>query len=1148
MSVRFVLGRAGSGKTELVLRELSEALERDTTTQRLVLLVPEQATFQMQRALVARSRRRGFWRAEVLSFSRLAHRVFAELGCEPPFISPHARQLALHALLTSEPGLARPFGAAGRDPAFIRRLDEAVAEFLRAGLEPQALREKAARLDDRHEAGRLTALAAVYEAFCRRLDGRLDPQQQLEVLRAQFSRLSWLADSRWWIDGFAGFTEQELATLVELATRAREVVITLLVDPQAAARIERPGSAVDALNLFARTLGTYRRLLELLRGAGVTIDPATRLSPAAPRFGHPQLAALEAGLVAGVETEPPAEAAATARASAVRLVRCATHRDELRAAARWIRRRIHESGGRLRFRDFAVVFRDLEPLAERVEEVFGEYGIPCFLDRRRPIRAHAVSRLLDATLELLASDFAVPAARRWLATGLLPLKVHEAERLETLLSRGPIEGRHRWQQPAWGVADLPAVTRMPARLIDRLEARRRTLVDALDPLLSLPAASDHPPTGRRWAEAIYAVLRGLGVDRRIGGWIRRAQRDDDRLTAEIHRLSWQAVCEILDDLHDVAGDVPLTLEALRSLVAGALEARTVALAPPTLDQVLVGSIERTRHPDVRCVWVCAFNDGIFPQPMRDDPLIPARTRERLARLGLHGLRNPRQEVFDEKLLAYIALTRASDALVISYATVSDQSDPLLPSRVLADVRRALPELIVETPDPHAEPVCLHELARGRLARDIPAVGPQPDDGSRWRALCRRIAESDAKLADRLAWLLRGRDLPRAGEKIVLRGADVPPTVSPSRINAILRCPFQDFAHRRLRLECYEGPPPAATVLGRIGHATLAAVTRQAMAAGEPVERIAESQWRAWFDEALREAVAAEAPLLGERQRGQLLLASLERSLWDALKAQIDRWKAGAFVPVGVELPLKPTPSTGELKAPRIGLDDDSSGASPEPGREPRPAVALTGFIDRLDEARIDGRRWVLVCDYKPTTQNVQRSYLIGYPLQIFAYLWAVLETGDPKARPAGVLIVPLWPDSRALNRKDFATCDAATRRLMLYRPHGLLAEPAAKALEPGLTPGHSTMYRIQQTKDGKFSANSPVLEVEGIRAYMELARNTIQQAVGALVSGEATVSPLAERKTLACQRCAFRTVCRFERDPRAIRRADAVLPTLSHPG
>ena len=98
--MRIWTGRAASGKTTAILREIAQACRNGEGKQ--VLLVPELNSHQMERRLAEATENHGARTAEVLTFSRLADRVFSEVGglaqqfglVHQP--APH-RKAALHA-------------------------------------------------------------------------------------------------------------------------------------------------------------------------------------------------------------------------------------------------------------------------------------------------------------------------------------------------------------------------------------------------------------------------------------------------------------------------------------------------------------------------------------------------------------------------------------------------------------------------------------------------------------------------------------------------------------------------------------------------------------------------------------------------------------------------------------------------------------------------------------------------------------------------------------------------------------------------------------------------------------------------------------------------------------------------------------------
>lgn len=79
MGIRFIFGRAGSGKSHYCLNQIKKKLDNDKNN-KLILLVPDQYTFQTEKKLLEYIGERALLRAEVLSFKRMATRVFDKCG------------------------------------------------------------------------------------------------------------------------------------------------------------------------------------------------------------------------------------------------------------------------------------------------------------------------------------------------------------------------------------------------------------------------------------------------------------------------------------------------------------------------------------------------------------------------------------------------------------------------------------------------------------------------------------------------------------------------------------------------------------------------------------------------------------------------------------------------------------------------------------------------------------------------------------------------------------------------------------------------------------------------------------------------------------------------------------------------------------
>ncbi|MGD8454497.1 MAG: exodeoxyribonuclease V subunit gamma [Phycisphaerae bacterium] len=1121
MAVTFVLGRAGTGKTRACVDAVLARLAQPDDGGRLILLVPEQASFQMERLLATRSPGGAYCRAAVLSFTRLAQRVFADVGQPLEPVSSAARGMALRCAAARMGRSLRFFGAATRTHGFYRQLGRLIEDLLAEQVTPEDLRLAARAIPEVHTKRKIAEITRLYVEYLEWLGpARVDPAARLAVLRARCAALPWLPQASIWVDGFAGFTGQELATLVALAQRARELTVTLLLDP-AEPSLRRPDAPVDPLHLFQRTVRTYHRLGQLFAEAGVTCAPPVVLGGVPPRFAAtPALAALEAGLATPIGVPVETDSAISAPPAGVSVVECSTPRDELRRAAHFIREKLIDAGGTLRFRDFAVIARDLEPLAPLVAEVFAEYDIPYFLDRRRPMQAHPLSRLVSALIEAARTDLSVSAMTRLLRTGLLPLSTRQAEELENLIVRHAIHGGETWRKPTW---DVPTP--------EGLDEPRRRVANMLTPLLQL-AQPSQTATGATWARTLYDLLAALGVPRRIETWIADSAGQAGWERAETHRLAWEALCGVLNDVHDVLGEMPLGVTELAAIIGGTLREQTFGLTPPTLDQVLVSGIERSRHPDVQYAWVCAFNEGIFPARPADDDLVTTAEREALQRSGLAAPATHRDEAFGERLLAYIALTRPSRGLLISYATADEAGGAMLPSPLLDDVLRALPRLTVQRTRPEDPPVCLPELAGEFLHA---AATPH---GGRLRRLC-DWAGDDARLGERLQWLLRGRRYDNAPEKALPdtpAGEPPPCVVSPSEVETYIDCPFKHFAGYRLRLDPQRGPRPLSWDLGGVAHEILAAVTLRAMRERGGVRGLPDERWLELLAEAAEQYEQSQPADLRQR-RPELVFQSrqLVHFLHEVLLAHADRWRRGRFTPTACEQAFGPSGEAGVWPAPAWQLDD---------GRR----VFLRGKIDRVDCFNDGERTWLLIYDYKPRTATLAASFLTGARLQLFGYALAASEApiAAGPTTVAGVFLAPVQPDVEALGKKYVKEADAAEERMYLYRPRGLFVRDVARSLDEQLGSIASPVAAMRLKKDGDFdrAQSRDVVAADDIAARLDLARRTMLQAASGLAAGDVRVEPLVEQRKLACTRCEFRPVCRFDRAFNRPRAAEQALPTL----
>ncbi|HAK94898.1 MAG TPA: hypothetical protein DCM87_07800 [Planctomycetes bacterium] len=1090
--IAFILGGAGSGKTHAIIEEIRAELARAPDGPPLIWLLPEQATFQAETALLAGPGPAGATRVHVVSFRSLADRVWDHHGLpRKPLLTAAGRLLILtrvHARvgagLTAFPGDMRR-GELGSVAALL-------AELMRHGCTPAALRQHADALGAKPLGGKLRDCALLLEAYEAELAATCrDPDLVLGEVVKLLSGSTFAAGARVWVDGFAGLNGQERRVLRALARRAAEVKISLLIDRADGGR----GAA-----LHAPVEETYRALLRDFEEDGLAAAPPAVLRDSTPRFGKtPELLHLAAHLFA------PAAPPYAGPVAAIELVPCAAPRAEADAAARTVCALVAERG--LRYRDIAIIVRDLDPWHDLLAAVLAEHGIPYFIDRRRTLLHHPLAELVAALGEALADSFSSAAMRRALKTGLLPLEEREADVLENYILRCNLHGDLWWEAGALpGMREVLGGSARDAWLREA-EALVARLAAALSPWR---AWKDAAAPAEGWARRLYEFTRGIGALDTLLDLAADAERAGELGRAQEHRQAVERYMELLDEIARAGGPEPLGAADFFEFLALGLQGWDMGLTPPRCDQVLVGAIERSRHPELRAVIIVGFNDGQFPRAVQEDPLLSDAERAELAAAGFVLDAGSMERVHEERLLAFIALTRASERVCITWSERDQDGAQLFPSVFLGELRALFPSLGAAPPDD----ALLGATTPERVVEGCLAGGP---GRARFEALRAALA-ADPERAARAANVGRAALMPAAPETVPWAAAE-PLGVSVTELESFARCPFRFFAARRLRLKEREEFELGKLELGTLAHRILECIGRRLMAGGEPL---------AALDAGARARLAAEAAdaVLGEDGRAALERDALLRyraarcvddiAAFLAVRGFIER--RGAWRPCAVELEFK-----------------DGAGAAPLAFEAGGRSFAVHGKIDRIDVSE-EGPPLLCVYDFKGSIDFTLDAVYHGLSLQLPLYLEAARLNARALVGRDAVACGALLHATRApLDAEDRPPEEPAEEGLRpRFKPRGLLSLTGLRRFEPELVDGgsgRSACFACTIKKDGTLGnrRTSDVLTDEELDLLLGHVRAVTVRLLGAIASGRAAAVPSLHRRTIACRGCDFNAVCRFER-------------------
>lgn len=1102
MRVRFLLGPAGSGKTWRCLDFLRRRLAASPEGRALVLLAPKQATFQLERQLLARPELAGYTRLSILSFERLAEHVLARLGHPaPPLLDEEGRVMVLRALLMRHERDLCVYRSTARLPGFARQLSEMLREFQRHGHTPERLAGLSARWPgERGLGGKLRDLSLLARAYREWLaahqlhDAQSLPDHALDALhgaahsQAPRARLDFEA---LWLDGFAELTPQELALLAAVIPFSDEAHLAFCLDA-------RPPDDLTWLSCWSHPAQCYRRCHQALAGVpGVEIEvEELPRDPGASRFGaSPGMAWLERNWTRD-EPEPEFES----DASPISIAQCASPTHEVEVAARAIRTFARQGG---RYRDCAVLLRSFTGYDHTLRRILARYDIPFFLDQREPVTHHPMAELTRQALRVAALNWRHDDWFGALKTGLVTANAAAIDELENeALARGWTAAH--WRQPLV-LADAPV-------LQERLEALRCALVP---PFERLAASLRDAATGLQLA----AALRAFWDDLDVGGTLERwSQAAISSRSAAAHLTVWQQMHDWADNVALGFGDQALPLRDWMPILEAGLAGLTVGVVPPAIDQVMIGAVDRSRNPDLRLAIVLGLNEGVFPMPPANRGLLTESDREELAGAGLMLSADTRGQISRERYLGYIALTRPRERLLLTCACQDEQGRVRLPSPFLSRLKQIAPHIAWTQPSPvvaledvtHvcelAAPWIVYVREAGRHGK-IPAW---PAALEPWRAALEPLARyaPDAALPPDTARRLYG---PRM-------------ELSVTALERYAACPFQFLVQAGLRaaerarfeLEARESGSYQHAVLRRF-HETLV------------VEGL---RWRDLSrDDALRRLDQAGAAVADEFNLGLMRASAANAFAMGRMLEDLRQW-------LGVILEWMGRYSFDPALAETRFSPGDAPLPSLEWTLEEGVTLALRGIIDRIDVCRLPDSDCALaaVVDYKSGDRKPDPVRLQhGIELQLPAYLAILRALPDARARfgvrrliPAGAFYSTLRVEVDAGSTRGEPGEDPRDALRKACGHEGRLNLDYAAYFDNGNDAAPGGQFHLKRNKDGSWRKHNNAMASKEFEDLLNHTLTLIQRFGSEILHGAAGIEPYIQSKKTPCKHCQYPSVCRVD--------------------
>lgn len=1137
MGFRFVVGRANRKHSSYILDEITKLLDKEPLGPEVLLLVPDQMTFQHEYELFQKNRVIGSMRGQVSSFSRLAWRVIQETGGKTrKHISSNGIQMALRKVIEQKEGDWKVFQKVLEKQGFLMQLEGMITEFKRHDVTPELLKTQITEISQfvhktAQEAAledKLTDLTYIFENLNQTLqDKYLDGEDQLDLLIEAIEKTDTFKDSVIYIDGFYRFTPKEMRVVEALLKKCKSMTMTLIADPDEILN----GFTISELDLFYQTKETFIEMKTLVEQTGRTFEEPVILSKHYQKFDDDSaLAHLEENFT--VRPTP-----ASGKRPPIHIVEAVHPRAEIEGVAQSILKLVREK--ETRFRDIAVFIRDGEVYHDAIQTIFNDYDIPVFIDEKNPMLHHSLIELVRSLLEMIETDWRYEALFRVLKTGFIlpsdeehPLTLDAIDILENYVIQFGIRHKSNWvMEDDWSFQKFTSFeervkTDREMEHEQKINTYRSQVTETLN---EVDEKIKEAKTIREYCEAIYLFLEELRVPEQLEE-LQEIFLDQGKIEkSQEQEQAWDALIQLFDEIVEIAGDEEIDLNTFRKILDAGFESMEFAHVPPAIDQVIVGTVDQSRIGHKQHTFLLGVNEGLWPLKPSSDRVMTEEERELLKEKGLPLADTSSRQLLDDMFYMYLGFTTATESIWISYSISNGEGQTKIPSQMVSRLYELYPKLqkpfLLQDPDELHDarrfittPLKTRSTLAVQLARE--QRGYEIDDI--WKTVYNWYVDNEPKFSTTYNVL---QSLNYTNEPVSLTEDTVEKLYSKklrtsvSRLEMYQKCSYQHFLRYGLNLEERERYTFDAPDIGQLFHEALKQITEWVIEERNHFKDVSKDDSKKYANRAVKKlGSVVQNRILESSHRYQYIQRKLEQIIARATYILSEQARLSDFSPVGLEMRFGEDEELGPLTIPL------------ENGFE----LILRGQIDRVDQMHKGEDLYLRIIDYKSSDHKLDLvDVYYGLSLQMLLYLEVVLQESErwlgQQAKSAGVLYFHVH--DKFINKSS--TLSEKEIEAELFKNHkmqGLLTNETEiiQGMDTSLATGWSDIIPAALGKTGKPYANSKVASRDDFDRLQAHIKQIVLRAGLELTEGDIDLNPYESGDQKACTYCPFKSVCQFD--------------------
>lgn len=1086
--LRLIYGRAGSGKTTYCFNEIKEKINKE---KKIYIITPEQFSFTAEKHLMDIVGTKAAMNAEVLTFDRMAYRVFQEIGGSAEVaLSDCGISMLLYDILEKQKDKLTFLGKSSKNVEIVHRM---LTELKKHKVETEQIQQAIDDVEDNYLKKKLRDILILEEAFQNSIPANyIDGTDRLTKLAEKLPESELFNDTVIYLEEFAGFTKQEYSIIEVLLKKAKQVNITICAD------CLEEYSNIET-DLFFENKKTALKLIELAKKNNIKVEESVKLLEAY-RFKNEELAHLEENIYR-IETKNYDK-----EIENIELFIAMNPYSEIENLAKQIIYLVREKN--YRYKDIAVITKNMENYRAITKTVFNQYEIPVFIDEKRDLSKNILVQFILSIFDIYARNWSYDAMFAYLKTGLVEIENNELYKLENYCMQWGIKGK-KWYTDDWNYGNLDKES------LEQINSIRKKVVE---PLVQLKEQLTAQKNVKNISRMIYNFLKEKNTLTRLQEKIKELEKENQVEIANDYRTSINVVMEVLDEMVNVFRDEKVSFDKYRELLKIGLENKNLGAIPGVQDEVIMGDVDRSRSHKVRAVFILGLNDGSFPSIHKEEGFLDDKDRQALKKEKIELAKGNLEQLYYEQFNIYKALSVAEEKLYLSYTSTDKDGKAIRPSVLLINIKEIFPKLkeksdvvaknstiTLKIPTFDALLEKIYEWKQGEVIDEI------------WYNVY-AYYRTQPEWSEKLDEAIKGLAYTNLPEKIEqdkvnkLYGNNIQTSIS--QLEQYRRCPFAYHLKYGLKLNEPVNSGIQAIDTGSFMHEVIDEFFEQIKEENIQLQDLSKEDLKEKVSKIIdKKLEISKYCHLISNAKFRTLIRKLKKTVLTSIEYIVVQLVNSRFNVLGSEISFK---NKGDYPPIVLNLEDGQK-------------VEIVGKIDRVDIAENEDGKYIRIIDYKSSIKKLDLNEVVyGLQIQLLTYLNQMSNV--EQADEAGILYFNLI-DSLINTKKRLSEEELEAEIKKKYKMQGLILADVkvVKLMDTKLEKGYSDTIPVYIDKDGNVSKkSSSAVEKEDFKNLQKQVIRTIKQISKEILQGDISLKPYYNKdKKTPCKYCTYHSICNF---------------------